>query len=278
MKLGILRALKKAVKNEKHWKKINPILDYANVIHWERKKYLAALEFQKYLSLWKSLNLSLEVINGPFKGLKYPSYDSFGSEIFPKLVGSYEDELHAIIEEIIQSGYQTIIDVGCAEGYYANGFALRSPNTNVFAYDSAEKARQLCQEMSKLNQLENKVNTKSFFDINELKSLKDTGKTLILLDCEGYEYELFNQNENWFTNYDFLIEVHTNVNLEIFDLIQGKLASTHSIEVVSSVDDTIKAINCKLEPLSSLKVVDRLYFIREKRPIQMQWIYATKKP
>ena len=44
------------------------------------------------------------------------------------------------IEQAIQASYPTILNVGCAEGYYAVGMARRMPNTKVLA---AGKAQQL---------------------------------------------------------------------------------------------------------------------------------------
>jgi len=58
----------------------------------------------------------LLVLNGPFKGLKYPRLESFGSQIFPKLLGSYEIELAPVFDRIFKENYLKIIDVGCAEG------------------------------------------------------------------------------------------------------------------------------------------------------------------
>ena len=63
----------------------------------------------------------LTVKNGPMAGLKYPSFSSFGSSIFPKLVGTYENELAPIINKLNATQYKLIIDIGCAEGYYAIG-------------------------------------------------------------------------------------------------------------------------------------------------------------
>ena len=89
----------------------------------------------------------LIVASGPFAGMKYLS-ESVCSALIPKLVGSYEAELHSIITQALGEGYTTVIDVGCAEGYYANGFALRLPTTPVYAFDIDVQARKLCAAMS----------------------------------------------------------------------------------------------------------------------------------
>ena len=64
------------------------------------------------------------VSDGPFKGLKYPEYISCGSAIYSKLLGTYEAELHDFIYSILRQDLEILVDIGCAEGYYAVGFAI----------------------------------------------------------------------------------------------------------------------------------------------------------
>jgi hypothetical protein len=61
----------------------------------------------------------MTVANGPFKGLRYPSVHTFGSALFPKLLGSYESELHPVLGGMMGNGYTTVVDIGCGEGYCA---------------------------------------------------------------------------------------------------------------------------------------------------------------
>jgi len=60
----------------------------------------------------------LRTVAGPFAGLEYVD-EAAGSEYGPKLLGTYELELHHIIERIIDLAYPTIINIGAGEGYYA---------------------------------------------------------------------------------------------------------------------------------------------------------------
>jgi hypothetical protein len=77
--------------------------------------------------------LNRVVRHGLFYGMKYPSLEAAGSTLYPKLLGSYERELHGIMERIVRTDYATVVDIGCAEGYYAAGLALRLPEARVFA-------------------------------------------------------------------------------------------------------------------------------------------------
>ena len=61
----------------------------------ERQRYYST----KITPTLKEILHKPEVQSGPFKGINYPSYISFGSKLYPKLFGTYESELHAIIEK-----------------------------------------------------------------------------------------------------------------------------------------------------------------------------------
>ena len=93
------------------------------------------------------------VLSGPFVGMDYVQ-QATGSALMPKLLGSYEAELHETLEKIAATEYAAIIDIGCAEGYYAIGLAMRLPNAQVYAFDIDPEARELCTAMARLNGVE----------------------------------------------------------------------------------------------------------------------------
>jgi hypothetical protein len=58
------------------------------------------------------------VQSGPFKGMEILPESSWADgDRLPKLLGSYESELHRWISQIPTRHYDTILDIGCAEGY-----------------------------------------------------------------------------------------------------------------------------------------------------------------
>lgn len=67
--------------------------------------------------------------------MKYTAGAILGRNSVPKLLGSYECELHEIIESALRSNHHRVIDVGSAEGYYAVGFALKR-GCHVVAFDT----------------------------------------------------------------------------------------------------------------------------------------------
>ena len=125
------------------------------------------------------------VLSGPFAGMAYVA-QARGSALMPKLLGSYEAELHAVIQQIAATDYAAVIDIGCAEGYHANGLAMRMPSTHVYAFDTDLEAQKLCMEMASLNAVEGRVTVSGECQTGDLNRII-AGRSLIVCDCEGFE-------------------------------------------------------------------------------------------
>lgn len=217
------------------------------------------------------------VKNGPFSGMKYPSYSAVCSTIFPKIIGSYEAELNEVIQQIIAENYDVIIDIGCAEGYYAVGLAMRT-NASIFAYDTDENARRLCGEMAALNAVEDKIEILETFTMNEIKNLAPDKKILIICDCEGYEKYLFTEESiPYLKNADLLIETHDFIDLTISTNIAGLLKTSHTVSTIASVDDNLKAKYYQYKEAQQSDIYIRKALLQEVRPCTMEWIWATVK-
>lgn len=122
----------------------------------------------------------LTVLNGPFKGMKYPSLSAVGSAVFAKLLGSYERELHPTLEIVLERSCSEIIDIGCAEGYYAVGLAMKFENAKVYAFDSDAEARKRCSIMAKLNGVADRVIVDAQYTADTLVNFKFQEKGLII--------------------------------------------------------------------------------------------------
>lgn len=217
------------------------------------------------------------VKNGFFQGMKYPSYDSVCSTIFPKIIGSYEAELNEVLQQIIQNNYDVIIDVGCAEGYYAVGLAMKT-NAAVFAYDTDENARKLCLEMATLNGVEQKIQIKEAFSIENIKVLDAAKKILIICDCEGYEKTLFTKESiPYLKNTDVLIETHDFLDMTISSTITALMTDSHVVQTIASLDDNLKAKYYQYNEIMQQDIYIKKELLKEVRPCTMEWIWATSK-
>ena len=157
---------------------------------------------------------------------------------YPKLLGSYEAELSEHLEQLFQNDYTAFVDIGCADGYFAVGFAVRNPDRIVYAFDVDAKARELCRNLANQNGVSDRVRVRSKCDGEILAGLDLGARALILSDCEGYELELFTDLiVDRLANHDFLIEVHDFINIDTRDTLAKRFHATHHLLVVDSVDD-----------------------------------------
>jgi hypothetical protein len=149
----------------------------------------------------------IQVLTGPFRGLRYLDEIVFGP-ITPKWLGSYESEIQDIIEAICQREYRQIINLGCAEGYYAVGLAWRNPNCPVFAFDTDPLSRIQARKLAKINNLSNRITVRGECTHDELQRLGGT-RSLFLIDIEGQEMYLLDPlKAPAIRQADILVEVH----------------------------------------------------------------------
>lgn len=207
------------------------------------------------------------VHNGPFKGMKYIE-NSSGSAFLPKIIGSYEEPIHSWINEAIIKKYSRIIDIGCAEGYYACGFAKNIPNCQVFAYDIDPVARQNTALLRDANKLRN-IEIKAICDHNELNE-KSVLDTLIFCDIEGYEEQLLDPlKAPNLIKVDLIIESHDWINKNITENIIKKFNKSHTISIKIDYDYRLKKYST---PISCTEILfNRI--TNEYRPPNMKFMY-----
>lgn len=96
------------------------------------------------------------IAGGPFEGIIYSATATEGA-LVARLLGVYKSGLHPHIEAFTSGGVDCVIDVGCAEGYYAVGLARRIPGATVYAHDVLESARTACAAMAAANGVADRV-------------------------------------------------------------------------------------------------------------------------
>jgi len=276
MKSFFKKLVSRVVRNDRLWK----ILD-STVIRASQYAELTRRADQQRVVIDPAIHKffpDLRVEHGPFRGLKYPQAQSINSALFPKLLGSYERELEQILEKICRTKYSEIVDVGCAEGYYAVGLALRIPSAKVFAYDSDPAARAMCQELADLNGVRSRIAIGSFCDGETLQAIPFTRKGLIFSDCEGYEKELFTPEVvSFLSPHDVLIETHDLVDIEISQEIRRRFKTTHVITAVQSIDDITKAHTYSYEELRNHNLSSRKILLAEDRAVIQEWLFMTPR-
>jgi len=222
------------------------------------------------------------VMDGPFKGMHYFKPPGYASSIYRKLLGSYERELYPAIESLT-ADYQTIINIGSSERYYSVGMALRYPNATVHAFDTlykhSTKAYDDIMQLAELNSVKKRIVTGEFCSAETLiQTLDPAIDTLLIIDCEGYEKELLNDEVvNYLSkcNCDLIIETHDCIDAEITTVLRSRFASTHKLNVVKSITDSQKIRDYQFPVLAQLNQNVLRAILSENRDEEMEWFILT---
>lgn len=214
------------------------------------------------------------VRQGFFKGLKYLNFESFGSSIFPKLLGSYEIELMPVFNSIKNNNYKNIVDVGCAEGFYAIGLALHFKNATIYAYDIDNKALELCAKLAENNNIRDQIILRALCATETLNELNFKSHSLVICDCEGYERVLFDaSNFESLKHTDLIIELHPFYAEDVKEYLISLFKLSHYCSIVSSRDSNRKIHDFK-NNLQGLNKMEQLKAVEEGRPFTMEWLVA----
>jgi SAM-dependent methyltransferase len=219
------------------------------------------------------------VKHGVFRGMICPPHPANSNLFFPPLLGCYEQELQPTLAEICQQPYSEIVDIGCAEGYYAVGLARRIPSAKtIFAYDNNEEAIALCREAATLNGVGDRVVTGAFCDAETLINLPLGSRALIFCDCEGYEKALFTPAvAQRLAKHDVLVEIHDGVDLYISSQIRGLFEATHDIVSIPVMTDIQRANSYDYPELAGYDLATKKILVAEHRANSTEWLYIKAR-
>ncbi len=235
----------------------------------------------RYLAKWRSALLanslrqrSPAVINhGPFKGMIYDLHASEGAFIARRL-GCYEASLAPIIETIVTRAYPLVIDIGCAEGYYAVGLARRMPGTTVWARDANPDAQALYATLAAANDVADRVEIGGIMTGDDL-DICARQPCVVICDIEGAEDALLRlDTAPGLRMADILVEVHETITPGLPARLTARFAQTHQITRIDRKLDDV-ALPVWMEQLGDL---DRLLALWEWRTGPTPWLWMQHKP
>lgn len=211
---------------------------------------------------------------GPLAGLDFVLEQTDGC-IIPKLMGCYEQKILPFIAEAIENNYKTIVDIGCAEGYYAVGMAVKMPSTQVHAYDISEKAQAACKALAKKNGVDERVFVKGEFQGKDFSTL-DPISTLIICDIEGAEKELLDPEiYPALKELDMIIESHDCYTKGMTSLLVRRFENSHDVVVVEDVNS--RNLEWMPEWYGQLSNLDQLLMVWEMREGPTPWVILKSK-
>jgi hypothetical protein len=236
----------------------------------------------RLLSKWRSVliqNTLLQqqgtiVMQGPLQGLDFLRESAEGCHI-AKLLGCYEQPLQPFVEAAIQKQYPTILNIGCAEGYYAVGMAKRMPNTRVLAHDLNPKAQEVCSELAHKNKVADRVAVGGLFTPADFAAYAGQ-KVLLMCDIEGAERELLDPAlAPALKGMDIIVESHECLIQGITQLLIDRFKATHDITLVQ--DDGQRQLIKPPNWFINLAHLDQLLATWEWRSGPTPWLVMKPK-
>ena len=201
------------------------------------------------------------VHSGPFAGMPYLGRAHHGRPL-PKLLGTYEKELHPVIEVIRRIGPNLIVDVGAAEGYYVTGFARLCPSARIIAFETERPARALLKHACRRSRIESRVQIRGHCSTAALRgALAGASNVFILADCEGAENDLLNpESIPELIPATILVETHEAQAPGVRARIESRFEPTHRVERIETRARTL----ADLPPGTSLGAEDALEAMAER--------------
>jgi hypothetical protein len=177
------------------------------------------------------------VFSGPFAGMKI-SKNSYLKKCSEIIVGSYEQEVHKIINYVICRAPKHIINIGSAYGYYTVGLAYRIQKTRIVAFEAQVKpCWHDSDELAKINNVDSKIIQKGTCTSKELVKCCQPD-SFILCDVEGAETDILALGENPnLASCLILVELHDFCKEETTPLLIQEFISTHDAVIV---DESIR--------------------------------------
>jgi hypothetical protein len=200
--------------------------------------------------------------------------------ITPKWIGSYERELHDVVEHILSSGYSQFVNIGCAEGYYAVGFAWRLPGIKIIAFDLDPEARRQTAHLAALAGVANRIKISGSCTAPILDGIASE-QTLLAVDIEGSEVELLDPKRvPNLAKASILAELHSRPPLDIVGVSQTlrrRFEASHHLRWFRS--ESRSALVDRYRSFWEGKIgADRfVQYLDEGRPEVQRWLWAEPK-
>jgi hypothetical protein len=221
------------------------------------------------------------VAHGPFRGLKlHKSSFWSGADRGSMLLGMYEQEVLLALETLSNS-FDTFVDVGAADGYYAVGAITSGQFLQSICFESDPRGQQAIRSLGQLNGVESHVqifgHAASDF-LQQLASSKfnENAGAVVLLDIEGGEYSLLTDDLlGYLRNSALIIELHSSdvslgsPNDEL--LKRGRQYFDYYFAISGARDPNL------FPELAKWTDDDRWLLCSESRMFPMKWLILTPR-
>lgn len=212
------------------------------------------------------------VQSGPFAGMHILNENSwnFGGDLAPKLLGCYEEEVQVFIEMLRQRAPATIVNIGCAEGYYAVGLARLCPDARVIAFDIDPRSQETCRRNAAANGVAERVEVLGECTHADLaRCLAQPGGIAIVSDCEGAELDVLDPAAvPELVRADLIVECHDFIRPGLIQTLADRFQPSHKLQMVT---EGARNPN-RFKQLRDMSSLDRWIAVSEGRPVMMFWL------
>ncbi|GJE62603.1 hypothetical protein [Methylobacterium trifolii] len=218
------------------------------------------------------------VVSGPFTGNTLDLSPVSQRHLLSYLLGTTELEIRPVVEKIVKRGYRTILNIGAADGYYAVGFASRSPGTRIVAFEAKEELHPALARIGQLNGVADRITIRGLCDETVLRgALQDSSDTLVLMDIEGAEKALLDPAKvSELARVDVLVETHDVFAPGCTEALIARFSPTHDIErhrqrprVLADFPTSFLPSLPRLAPRIAVALLD------ERRFGTQEWLHMT---
>lgn len=234
----------------------------------------------RVLAVWRSRAIAdayirqhgARVMQGPFAGMEYVTAATEGA-LTPRLIGTYESELHPYLADFAAKPLDCVIDVGCAEGYYAVGLARLMPEVTVHAFDIQEQARAACADLAARNGVADRVVIGERFAPDGFEAFGDR-RCLVMVDIEGAEDDLLRPDLSpALAGMDLIVETHDVYRAGVRQRLIERFTPTHDIVCLFPQAKTLPLPDF----LREAGHLDQLLAVWEFRLRATPWLVMTPK-
>ena len=215
------------------------------------------------------------VMDGLLSGMDFLADSSEGCHV-AKLLGTYEQPLHKPLKALLdQSAYQIIINIGCAEGYYAVGLARLLKDAVSYAYDTDPRARKACLQLAEKNDVTERMVVGELFSHGDFARFSEK-KCLVFCDIEGAERELLDPRlAPELAALDIVVESHECLIPGTTELLLNRFSDTH--DIIKIEDNGMRELSGMPSWFYELAHLDQLLSVWEWRSGPTPWLIMRSK-
>lgn len=236
----------------------------------------------RFLSKWRASliqghvlkNNGTKVKSGPLAGLDFIEQSAEGCHV-AKLLGTYEQPLQPHIQEAIDTPYDIVINIGCAEGYYAVGMARKMDHTRALAFDINEAAQKSCSALAKKNGVADRVEIGSRFNTADFQTYANA-KVLVLCDIEGAELDLLKPDvAPALAGMDLIVESHECLLPGLTERLVSSFSASH--DIIKVFDTGLRTLDSSPSWFCKMDNLDQILAIWEWRTGPTPWLVMKSK-